>query len=607
MFRLLGLIVLLGLSSFVRLQAPLVNQSSWPNVVPVAVRSPYLNCWLFTQPPGTPFAQWPQFWHYPILGWVGLARIDGTTYQWLGDWTAKTSSVIRANLTGVQITPTRTMFEFRAGSVNLNVTYLTPIERSDWVQQSIPFSYLSVELESIDGAKHDVQVYSDISAEWLSGNRSAEVTWETVVGKDIVYHQVSLVSPTPFQEIGGQANDGTMYHAVSQMPNMTYQTGADVTCRGQFHDEGVLTNAMDTDFRGIDSQSPVFGFAVDLGSISSTSFPVVWAVGYVRDPIVQYMTPSGEKQSHRPYFLTQFSSVADAISAFVTNYTTASQRAQDLDQNLVQAAANISSQYVDLVSLAARQAFAGLDITISNGTDGQWNTSDVKIFMKDVGNTGRVNPVEVIYQAFPMFIYLNASFAKSLLLPLLEYQDSSQYNLPYSARDLGDNYPLALGDNAAHSEGIEQTGNMLIMTLAHARISGDGSLISEHYGLLKNWTDYLVNTTLTPAADQQSADYEGIANLTNLAVKGIIAIQAMAEMSKAIGDEDSFEIYAKQASAFIEIWESLALSSDQQHLLLDYGDETTWALAYNLYADRLLGLNLVNPSVCPILYEWTNP
>ncbi len=48
-------------------------------------------------------------------------------------------------------------------------------------------------------------------------------------------------------------------------------------------------------------------------------------------------------------------------------------------------ARQISDNYADLVTLAARQALA-VDITMSKDSQGQWNTSDVMTFMKDVGN-----------------------------------------------------------------------------------------------------------------------------------------------------------------------------------------------------------------------------
>ena len=75
------------------------------------------------------------------------------------------------------------------------------------------------------------------------------------------------------------------------------------------------------------------------------------------------------------------------IDAFVADFPAASQRATTLDNRIRNDAAAISPQYVDLVSLAARQAIGATELTIANGTDGKWNTSDVKMFMKDVGSS----------------------------------------------------------------------------------------------------------------------------------------------------------------------------------------------------------------------------
>lgn len=37
--------------------------------------------------------------------------------------------------------------------------------------------------------------------------------------------------------------------------------------------------------------------------------------------------------------------------------------------------------------MAARQTIGSSELSITNGTDGRWNTSDVKMFMKDVGTS----------------------------------------------------------------------------------------------------------------------------------------------------------------------------------------------------------------------------
>lgn len=80
------------------------------------------------------------------------------------------------------------------------------------------------------------------------------------------------------------------------------------------------------------------------------------------------------------------------MEAFVSDFSDASSRMSTLDDEITQSAQSISSEYSDIVSLAARQTFGSLDITVSRGTDGQWNTSDAMIFMKNLGNNRSVHP-----------------------------------------------------------------------------------------------------------------------------------------------------------------------------------------------------------------------
>ena len=51
-----------------------------------------------------------------------------------------------------------------ADVVTMNITFLSPVFPTDLKRQSLPFSYLDVVVASMDGATHDVQLYTDISA-----------------------------------------------------------------------------------------------------------------------------------------------------------------------------------------------------------------------------------------------------------------------------------------------------------------------------------------------------------------------------------------------------------------------------------------------------------
>jgi hypothetical protein len=86
-----------------------------------------------------------------------------------------------------------------AGGIDLTATFLSPVEvgLQDWyfeqslmplsqpndlVKQSTPFSYLSLVATPNDGKSHTVQVYTDISAEWITGDNGLTATWSTSTG-----------------------------------------------------------------------------------------------------------------------------------------------------------------------------------------------------------------------------------------------------------------------------------------------------------------------------------------------------------------------------------------------------------------------------------------
>lgn len=108
-----------------------------------------------------------------ILGWSGWIRVDGSLYQLWGQ------TGVATNLSSIEITPTSTILSVVADTVNVNVTFLSPIEvrsliplcyglltflqPSNLALQSLPFSYISVDATSNDGASHTIQLYSDIS------------------------------------------------------------------------------------------------------------------------------------------------------------------------------------------------------------------------------------------------------------------------------------------------------------------------------------------------------------------------------------------------------------------------------------------------------------
>jgi hypothetical protein len=104
---------------------------------------------------------------------------------------------------------------------------------------------------------------------------------------------------------------------LDQTLGATYQTGGDVSVRAQFINNGKLANTLDTGFRAISNNWPVFGLAHDLGTITAATTPVVFSVGHIRDPAIQYIVAGGATQLRSIYFLSQFTTSDAVVCSFV--------------------------------------------------------------------------------------------------------------------------------------------------------------------------------------------------------------------------------------------------------------------------------------------------
>lgn len=75
------------------------------------------------------------------------------------------------------------------------------------------------------------------------------------------------------------------------------------------------------------------------------------------------------------------------MSAFLSDFPSALTRSLALDNKILSAASATSPEYASILSVVTRQIFASMDITIPSAKPGQFKTSDVNIFMKDIGQS----------------------------------------------------------------------------------------------------------------------------------------------------------------------------------------------------------------------------
>lgn len=569
--------------------------------VPLVFRSPYLSTWLATDSlPGT----WPTFWTGHITAMTGIALIDGSAYVFMGS-PALPNAVPFPTMrqTASVLTATSSQFVLEQAGVELDVTFLSPVEPGDLRRQSMPLSYVTVAAKSLDGATHHVQVYLDISGEWSTNDAGAQIIWNQssykARGSYLVTLSYQLANQRQLAENGDMATWGTIALSAEDSPALTWQIGQDAVVRQKFVTDGVLAGTVDAGQpRAINDRWPVFAFAFDLGNVLAGSASHTVSIGHIRTPAVSYLgTPLP------PLWMDYFSSTQDMIGAFHTDYTAAAARNAALDNRIKAAATRAGGdQYAALCALALRQAYGGTELVSHNGTP--W------AFLKEISSDGNVSTVDVTYPGMPVFLYADPQYLGLILGPLLDYAEHGGWPKQFAEHDLGSHYPNAAGHNDGNEEDmpVEESANMLIMSAAYTnRLSATdaGTFAQAHYSILKQWADYLADNALDPGFQNQTDDFTGfIAHSVNLALKGIVGIGAMSQIATAAGNPTDSAHYLAVAKDYIGQWVTKATDSSGSHLKLAYDQDGTWSLKYNGLADKILGLGLVPASVAATEAAW---
>ncbi|CCC13068.1 hypothetical protein SMACR_06286 [Sordaria macrospora] len=560
-----------------------------PPAVPLAVRTPYLSSWLQCEPECLLPDNWPRHWTTQILGWQGLVAVDGKVFNWMGK--AFQNPVV--NQLSLEYTSTKSIFIFDVdGKVNLSVTFLSPVFADDLSRQSQQFSYISAKAKSSDGGTHDVRLYMDVSGEWASGDVSQKITWAHNTTNKLNYHTFQRTEQVEYGENGEIAAWGRWYFTTGSDSGLSWQIGSDQVVRSRFASNQTLANTVDDTFRAVQDNWPVFGFSHNLGDVGSSETERLFTLGLIQDNVIHFAGMNKTLDAVPGLWQSYFNrDDRQAIEEFYGDYQYAATHSNELDDRIQQDSVKAGGQdYATITTLTVRQSFGALQF---GGTP-----SKPYIFLKEISSNSDIQTVDVIFPAYPILLYLNATLAKYLLDPLFENQESGAYPNKWAEHDLG-TFPVAKGYPSGNDEPmpLEECGNMVIMTLAYAERTGDTGYLQNHYSILSQWAEFLVEDSLIPSNQLSTDDFAGtLANQTNLAIKGIIGLKAMGRIANLTSNSDNWGAIADE---YLENWKVLAINNDTDlpHTTLSYGDKNSHGLLYNIYADKLLDLNFVDQSI----------
>jgi hypothetical protein len=524
------------------LTAPVSAATIRPPAVPLVVRGPYESIWL----PSTVLnGASPMFWNGRTLRFAGEVSVDGTRYVFMG---LPRAGERRLPQTAFALTPTRSIFTLRGAGVELSIDFLSPVEASDVRRLAMPFGYLFATARSVDGRTHRVRLN---------------------VSFDSQFHQAASTT------------NGLSVVTIAPQPQQVLAEHDDMPAWGT----QVLAARSGRRLRVVATPAGGYAFEDEFGTVGPTqTAPFIVLVGYVREPAVSYLGKP------LPPLWKSFWPTWQRMAAFAAgDAREALSRAEQLDARVTADAMRAGGpKYAALCALAMRQAFGAVELV---GTAQRpW------LFLKEISSDGNVSTVDVIYPAFPVFLYANPQLLGLLLDPLFAYAQTGGWPKPYAEHDLGSSYPNAAGHNDGKEEDmpVEESANMLLMTDAYAQRVDAASAreyVRRYYRVLSQWADYEIRHGVDPENQLTTDDFTGrIRASANLALKAVLSVAAMAQLAHTAGYPADAKRYRTIASGLMGRWLRLARSTAGPHLVLAYGQPSSWSLKYNAFPDRLLDL-----------------
>jgi hypothetical protein len=170
-------------------------------------------------------------------------------------------------------------------------------------------------------------------------------------------------------------------------------------------------------------EEPVFAFSKSF-KLNGTSGAkphgsALFTLAHTQDPVIQFASARGMtlmKPLWTSYYQTTETLVDYHYNDFKTAFKLASNYSLQLEKDALKSG---SEDYKDIVALSARQVMGATSFA---------GTPDMPlIFFKEISSDGNMNTVDVIYPAFPFFLYTNPKWLAYLLEPLIEHQLSGQY------------------------------------------------------------------------------------------------------------------------------------------------------------------------------------
>eukprot|EP01102_Stenamoeba_stenopodia_P018990 TRINITY_DN7053_c0_g1_i1.p1 TRINITY_DN7053_c0_g1~~TRINITY_DN7053_c0_g1_i1.p1 ORF type:complete len:718 (-),score=181.78 TRINITY_DN7053_c0_g1_i1:51-1958(-) len=532
---------------------------------------------------------------------VGIIRIDGVPYSFLGVASPKLQNMTQTSLT---VFPTRTVYTFVDASslVQLTVTFMSPSLPTNLEVFARPLTYVVFDVVSTSASNtHDVQIYFDVTGQLAVNTVEEEITWSrssvvNSVNDNLNVMQIGTTSQNYFDIVGDGVGIDWGYAFVSAIDDGSNSQSIwqATVAREMFISNGSIPDSDDTNYPRSENDNEVAMIVMwTLPGITNSNTEKYLMISYDDIFSIQYFGVNLPAYWRR-YGEDGLQLIANASRDYANITTECSNYDQMLLNDLN---ARGGAEYATIGALAFRQCFAASKLVWHPTLETTW------MFMKEISSDGDLSTVDVIYPASPLFLYQNPQLLQWLLVPIMAYANnetsmpSLNYTLEWAPHHLG-YYPVGnIQVSQQENMPVEETGNMILMITGVAMALQDTSFFYPHYWpLLEQWGNYLTTALPDPGNQLCTDDFEGPSpHNANLAAKGIVALEAFAKLCRMVGRSVDYDYFHYLSLSYAARW--MELANDTNHYRLEYDLANTWSLKYNIAYQYILGLQVYNESV----------
>jgi hypothetical protein len=550
-----------------------------PPAVPLVAHDPYFSIWSMTD---HLTAENTKHWTGKPNTLTALARIDGKTFRVMGQDPRRTPALPQTRL---EVTPTRTIYEFTGSGVKVGLTFFTPALPGDLDVLSRPLTYIQWSVAAADGASHAVSVYFEAGADLVVNTPDQAV----LAARYQLDGQPTLRMGSRDQAVLAKRGDdlridwGYLYLAADRAEGTTQATVDRNAARAAFETDGKLPDSDDL----ATPRNPVLAYAIDFPRPGTRYLMLAYDDLYS----IEYF-----QRRERAWWRRKGADAADLLRWGRRDHDSLLTRSRQFDEELTADLKRLGGDaYAGLATLAYRQTLAAHKLVAdADGTP--------MYFPKENFSNGCIATVDVIYPSAPFALLFNPVLLKAQLQPVLDYARMDRWPWPFAPHDLG-TYPQANGQVYGGGERtetnqmpVEESGNMLILMAALAKVEGNADYSAKFWPQLTKWAEYLKEKGLDPENQLSTDDFAGhLAHNANLSIKAILALGAYGMLADMTGHPREAAEYRKTAQEFARKWVDLAAEGD--HYRLAFDKTGTWSQKYNLVWDKLLGLNLFDAAI----------